>query len=114
MQKVNVRNGCMFGCAWLPPTLARAWGAMAPRFEVPAAYMLAPADCEIIRAFDGALLVAGTFAALAVWVWVGISEMLSVCACSPPSSPSVWPLPKWIGVRPCRFGKPKFTRPSPP
>src|SRR5688572_29039849 len=38
----------------------------------------------------------------------------TVCACSPPRSPSVWPEPTWIGVRPRRSGSAKFTRPSPP
>jgi hypothetical protein len=40
--------------------------------------------------------------------------MLSVCAGSPPRSPSVWPLPTWIAVRARRSGSAKFTRPSPP
>src|SRR3954454_12745873 len=40
--------------------------------------------------------------------------MLSVCACSPPRSPSVWPLPMWMGARDRRAGRAKLTRPSPP
>ncbi len=44
----------------------------------------------------------------------GSSAIESVCACSPPRSPSVWPEPTWIGTRPRRSGSAKFTRPSPP
>ena len=44
----------------------------------------------------------------------GISAIDSVCACSPPRSPSVCPLPTWIGTRPRRSGSAKLTRPSPP
>src|SRR5512141_129282 len=49
-----------------------------------------------------------------VWVWAGSSEIINVWFSSPPVSPSVWLLPKWIGIRPCRFGNAKLTRPSPP
>jgi hypothetical protein len=31
MQKLIVRNGCMFECAWDPPTLASTSGAIAWR-----------------------------------------------------------------------------------
>src|ERR1051325_12022721 len=60
----------------------------------------------------------GWFASLEVpfrtCVCVGISAMLSVWACSPPFSPSVWPEPTWIGVLLRRSGRAKFTCPSPP
>src|SRR5262249_19443431 len=55
-----------------------------------------------------------TLVPLATWVWVGISVMLSVWPCSPPLSPMVCPLPICMGVRPCRSGRAKLTRPSPP
>src|SRR5215211_8380492 len=48
------------------------------------------------------------------WVWVGISAIDTVCACSPPRSPSVWPDPTWMGTRPRKSGSAKLTRPSPP
>jgi hypothetical protein len=80
MQKVSVKYGCVFWCAWLLPTLAMACGAIVLRFDAPP-YRLAPPDCEIIRAFDGALDVAATFAAFAECVCCGSSEMESVCAC---------------------------------
>ena len=46
-----------------------------------------------------------------VCVWVGSSAIERVCACSPPRSPSVWPLPTWIGALPLRSGSAKLTRP---
>jgi hypothetical protein len=36
MQKLRVRNGCRFRCAWLPPVFAIACGDMATRFDGPA------------------------------------------------------------------------------
>ena len=43
--------------------------------------------------------------AATMWLCVGSSEMISVCACSPPRSPSVWPRPTWIGTRARRSGR---------
>src|SRR3954451_9723788 len=67
-----------------------------------------------MRVFVGVPVLAPLLVPLAVWTCVGISAIDSVCACSPPRSPSVWPLPTWIGVRLRRSGSPKLTRPSPP
>ena len=51
---------------------------------------------------------------LSTCVWVGSSAMFSVCACSPPRSPSVCPPPMWIGVRARRSGSAKVVWPFPP
>jgi hypothetical protein len=60
------------------------------------------------------LVVAAAFVARATCTWVGNSAIESMCACSPPRSPNVWPLPTWIGARLRRSGSAKLTRPSPP
>src|ERR1041385_5603996 len=110
MQKVSVRNGCIFRCAWLPPTLVTIVGLRDVKF-VAGAYRLLAAANRFAIAIG---VVAFELLAFTTWVWVGISAIESVWACSPPLSPSVCPLPTWIGTRPRLSGRAKFTRPSPP
>ena len=48
-----------------------------------------------------------------VWVWAAISDIVSVCASSPPFPPSE---PSWVctATRPRRSGSAKFVEPFPP
>ena len=60
---------------------------------VPSMAPLAAVDCAVRSVFDGLFVVAVIDVAFTVWVCVGVSAIETVCACSPPLSPSVKPLP---------------------
>src|SRR4051812_32899972 len=93
MQKVNARKGCMLRCAWLPPTFEMVLGLIAVKLDAgPQGW--SPVELDSTSEVEGVLvgLAAEPFA-FHTWVCVGISAIESVCACSPPRSPSVWPLP---------------------
>ncbi len=74
MQKLSVRKGAMFWCAWLPPVLPTAWGAR-DVFDV-VLKLLLPALAE--KSLIGLLLLAAPELPEGICVWVGISLMLSV------------------------------------
>src|SRR5579864_8224272 len=89
MQKLRVRNGCMFRCAWLPPTLARVAGSNDVRLVV-------VGEDGCVAGLAGRLLAGGSTRLLVVsrdacaeCTWVGISEIDKVWPCSPPRSPRV-------------------------
>ena len=116
IQTFRVRKGCIFKCAWLPPTLVMAAGDIAARLlvfpvknsdgaELANIFALSTVKDEVSDA---------VFVALSIWLCVGNSAILKVCACSPPLSPNVCPLPTCIGVLPRKSGRAKLTRPSPP
>src|SRR5579864_3832480 len=114
MQRLRVRNGCMFRCAWLPPTLARVDGSNEVRLVIVEQYSCVAGLARMLLAGGSTRLFVVSRDACAECTWVGISEIDNVWPCSPPRSPRVWLLPMCIGVMPCRLGSPKLTRPSPP
>src|SRR5690348_5914050 len=100
----------MFSCGWLPPVAAMHVGLIVES-EVELNSLIARVDHSAAEALAwlGAFL-----GPTGTWLCAGRSEMFRVCAVSPPSSPREMPLPTWIGLRPWRLGRAKFTRPSPP
>src|SRR5205807_8464376 len=98
----------MFSCGWLPPVGKMQAGLVA--VVGVALYSVTLAH----RLFSAAVELAAVEEPTGTWLCAGISEMLRVCADSPPSSPRAMPLPTCTGERPCRLGRAKFTRPSPP
>src|SRR5437660_7457643 len=110
MMKLSTKYGDMFSCGWLPPVGNIQAGFMA---------VLAVGKNGLVATVAHKLLAGVPRLALlelptGIWLCAGISDIFRVCVVSPPSSPKAIPLPTWTGVRPCRFGKPKVTLPSPP
>src|SRR5512133_3467836 len=91
MQKLSVRNGCMLRCACEPPVLPIDPASIATRFDAPP-YDDWGADLPSTVVLAGVLTEA-LDVPLSTCVCVGISAIDRVCACSPPRSPSVCPLP---------------------
>src|SRR5438034_6614601 len=64
------------------------------------------------------MLLAGFGLTVRECVCIGISDVMSVCADSPPVRPRFqWVperAPEWREVRPCRLGSANVVRPSPP
>src|SRR5579859_1930189 len=110
MMKLSTKYGDIFSCGWLPPVGKMHCGFMAVfavelyRLEEPEHHRFPPALGEEGLAVEPT----GT------WLCAGNSEIFRVWEVSPPLSPNAIPLPTWTGLRPCRFGRPKFTLPSPP
>src|SRR5262245_45202154 len=111
MMKLSTRYGDMFSCGWLPPVGVIDAGVIvvlklrSNGLELLADHRLPAAPGDV-----GGLVVLPT----GVWVWAGSSEMLIVCAVSPPDSPKTMPSPTCTGDLPWRLGRPKVWRPSPP
>ena len=62
----------------------------------------------------GTGVVAWALVPVTVWVWIGVSATVRVCAGSPVTSPCGWFSLRCSGTRPRRSGRAKVTRPSPP
>src|SRR3954469_18167111 len=110
MMKLRTRYGDMFSCGWLPPVGKMQAGFM-ELLGCALEYRLLGFDAHKLPPGPGAVGALGL--PTGTWLCAGNSEMLSVCAVSPPRSPSTMPSPTCTGMRPCRLGRPKFTRPSP-
>src|SRR5712692_2048825 len=103
MMKLSTRYGDMFSCGWLPPAGSTHAGFIA-EFAAPAYTWALP----VAHKFPAAVGELGELEEpIGTWLCAGISEMFTVWAVSPPSSPRAIPLPTWTGDRPCRLGRPK-------
>src|SRR4051812_41880162 len=102
--KFSTRYGIMLLCAWLPPTLETAAGSSVVRLATPE-YILFPGERRLFAAVGTCAV--SFVVAFRKCMCVGICEILTVTAVVPAFSPSVWPLPMWMGVQPCMFGSAK-------
>src|SRR3954462_72570 len=114
MQKDRTRYGWSLVCAWPPPVFVIVPGLSAVNLDGSDGAAYASAAPPRKRPTGLLFPPEGTDEAETKCVCCGISATLSVCASSPPLSPSVNPAPTWIGARARRSGRAKLTRPSPP
>ena len=104
MQKLSVRNGCMFWCAWLPPTFATLPGSQGVWAVGGVVELIGRRREQVTDRV--ARRRTGVAVPLKTWVWAGISAIESVWACSPPRSPQRvpaagvdWRTPPQVGQR---------------
>src|SRR5690554_890456 len=84
MQNESVRKGDMLRCGWEPPVFSTSCGAIATFGDGRNACLPGLAQWAPLGSTPVAVV-----AALAAWVWVGSSWVLTVCDSSPPRSPRV-------------------------
>src|SRR5581483_6062447 len=96
-----------------------AVGFIAVKLELDVVYRTLPLVTPTPSVDDGAVLFAKAFDPCTVWLWAGISDMISVTESDPPLTPRGYcPPPEYwsvcMGARLKRFGRPKVDFPSPP
>ena len=114
MQKDSVRKGCMLQSAPCdPPTSSHHAGSQGHQTRRSSRDRAAGCSGGIPGFPQARLRLPAAGVTFTACVCAGNSALVSVCACSPPVSPSGCPLPTWIGTSPLRVGKREIRRPVP-